>query len=109
LDVVADNGYHKGIAGNLEVFFTDLGDLTGFTGEVIRKTLKKSTEYKEFVRQCYLVGYRSLPLVGITALILGLVLTLQMRPVMDDLGAESWLPGSRLTPWKYPVSIRSNI
>lgn len=82
-----------GIHGRLEDFFNELGNLTSFSLVVIRKALKKSSEFREFLHQCYLVGYKSLPLVGITAFILGLVLTLQMRPAMADLGAESWLPG----------------
>jgi phospholipid/cholesterol/gamma-HCH transport system permease protein len=90
---MTDNGNHSGPAGKLADFFTDLGNLTGFTADVFRKALKRKPEYREFLRQNYLAGYRSLSLVGITAFIMGLVLTLQMRPVMADLGAEAWLPG----------------
>ncbi|MBN1118172.1 MAG: ABC transporter permease [Bacteroidales bacterium] len=90
---MTDNGNHSGPAGKPADFFTDLGNLTGFAADVIRKALKKKPEFTEFLRQSYLAGYRSLPLVGITAFIMGLVLTLQMRPVMADLGAEAWLPG----------------
>ena len=50
-------------------------------------------EIKEFVKQCYFIGYKSLPLVGITGFIMGLVLTLQSRPTLAEFGAESWLPG----------------
>ncbi len=74
-------------------FFIDLGSLARFTGKVTGQLFKKSSEFREFLRQAYYVGYKSLPLVGITAFILGLVLTLQTRPVMADLGAEAWLPG----------------
>src|SRR5690606_18538246 len=38
------------------------------------------------------IGYRSLSLVGITAFIMGLVLTIQSRPTLVEFGAESWLP-----------------
>src|SRR6187431_3375089 len=40
-----------------------------------------------------MIGYKSLPLVGITGFIMGLVLTLQSRPTLAEFGAESWLPG----------------
>jgi phospholipid/cholesterol/gamma-HCH transport system permease protein len=83
----------EGYAGQITDFFIDLGNLTGFACKVIRQSFKKSVEFREFLRQSYDVGYRSLPLVGITAFILGLVLTLQTRPVLADLGAEAWLPG----------------
>jgi phospholipid/cholesterol/gamma-HCH transport system permease protein len=48
---------------------------------------------KEFRRQCYVIGYKSFPLVTITGFIMGLVLTLQSRPTLVEFGAESWLPG----------------
>lgn len=50
-------------------------------------------EVKEFIRQCYSIGYKSLPLVTITGFIMGLVLTIQSRPTLAEFGAESWLPG----------------
>ena len=86
-------GRSEGFSEQLKKFFIDLGGLARFTGNVIRQALKRSSEFREFLKQAYYVGYKSLPLVGITAFILGLVLTLQTRPVMADLGAEAWLPG----------------
>ena len=49
-------------------------------------------EWKEFLRQCYQMGNRSLVLVSVTGFILGLVLTLQTRPTLIEFGAESWMP-----------------
>ncbi len=86
-------GQGEGFAEKIKDFFIDLGGLVRFTGNVIRQAFKRSSEYKEFLRQAYYVGNKSLPLIGITAFILGLVLTVQTRPVMADLGAEAWLPG----------------
>ncbi len=82
-----------GFSEQFKDFFIDLGGLTRFTGHVTRQIFKRPAEFREFLRQAYYVGNKSLPLVGITAFILGLVLTLQTRPVLADLGAESWLPG----------------
>jgi phospholipid/cholesterol/gamma-HCH transport system permease protein len=39
------------------------------------------------------VGYKSLPLISITGLIMGLVLTIQTRPALVDFGAVTMLPG----------------
>jgi phospholipid/cholesterol/gamma-HCH transport system permease protein len=39
------------------------------------------------------MGYKSMPLVGITGFIIGLVLTIQSRPSLVQFGAESLLPG----------------
>jgi phospholipid/cholesterol/gamma-HCH transport system permease protein len=77
----------------LEEYFVELAELTHFTGTVFRQILRRPFENKELLRQAYDVGYKSLPLVGITGFILGLVLTLQSRPVLVEFGAEAWLPG----------------
>jgi phospholipid/cholesterol/gamma-HCH transport system permease protein len=72
-----------------------LSDLTGlakFTGKVIRELTIPPFENKEMLKQCYVLGYNTLPLIAVTAFILGLVMTLQSRPIMVDFGAESLLP-----------------
>jgi len=72
-----------------------LSDLTGlarFTGKVIKELTSPPFENRELLKQCYVLGYNTLPLILITAFILGLVMTLQSRPIMVDFGAESLLP-----------------
>ncbi len=78
---------------SLKNIFNDAGNVTQFTARFFKEVLKPPYEIKEFIRQCYVIGYRSLPLVGITGFIMGLVLTLQSRPTLAEFGAESWLPG----------------
>jgi phospholipid/cholesterol/gamma-HCH transport system permease protein len=58
-----------------------------------RETFSRQFEFKEFLRQCYLIGNKTLPLISLTGLIMGLVLTIQSRPVLVDFGAVSVLPG----------------
>lgn len=77
----------------LKNLFNNAGDVTVFTGRFFKEVLKPPFEIKECFRQCYLIGYKSLPLVAITGFIMGLVLTLQSRPTLAAFGAESWLPG----------------
>ena len=64
-----------------------------FTGRFFKEVLSPPYEWKEFIRQCFVIGYKSLPLVSITGFIMGLVLTIQSRPTLAEFGAESWLPG----------------
>jgi phospholipid/cholesterol/gamma-HCH transport system permease protein len=45
------------------------------------------------MKQCYLIGNKSLSLVAITGFIMGIVLTIQTRPTLARFGAESWIPG----------------
>ncbi len=77
----------------LKNIFTDVGNITQFTARFFAEIFKPPFELKEFARQCYYIGYKSLPLVAITGFIMGLVLTLQSRPTLAEFGAESWLPG----------------
>ena len=78
---------------NLKNTFTDAGNVSLFTIRFFKEFLKPPFEIKEIIRQCYFIGFKSLPLVAITGFIMGLVLTLQSRPTLADFGAESWLPG----------------
>ena len=77
----------------LKNIFNDAGSVTRFTARFCKEIIRPPFEIKEFFRQCYSIGYKSLPLVGITGFIMGLVLTLQTRPTLASFGAESWLPG----------------
>jgi phospholipid/cholesterol/gamma-HCH transport system permease protein len=81
---------------NLIQYFTeigeDVGNITIFSMRFFKEAIQPPYEMKEFVRQCYSIGYKSLPLVTITGFIMGLVLTLQSRPTLAKFGAESWLP-----------------
>ncbi len=74
-------------------FILELGGLSHFTLQFFRELFRPPFEHREFLRQAYKIGLSTLPLIGITAFIMGLVLTLQSKPVMAEFGAESWLPG----------------
>ena len=82
----------ESIINYLKETFNDVGDITLFALRFFKEAIKPPYEFKEFVRQCYVIGYKSLPLVTITGFIMGLVLTLQSRPTLAKFGAESWLP-----------------
>jgi phospholipid/cholesterol/gamma-HCH transport system permease protein len=72
--------------------FEETGSFSIFTGRFFKEIFKFPFQINEFFRQCYAIGYKSLPLVSITGFIMGLVLTIQSRPTMTKFGAESWLP-----------------
>ena len=71
---------------------TQAGKFSRFIGRFFRELFVPPFQFNEFIRQCYTIGYKSLPLVCITGFIMGLVLTIQSRPTMTKFGAESWLP-----------------
>src|SRR6202007_1212198 len=69
-----------------------VADLTMFTFRFFKEAVKPRYEFKEPIKQAYLIGYKSFPLIAITGFIMGLVLTIQSRPTLAEFGAESWLP-----------------
>lgn len=77
-------------AGN---FLTDIADVVLFILRIIKETFSRNFEFKEFLHQCFIIGYKSLPLITITGAIMGLVFTIQTRPTLDGFGAVSLLPG----------------
>jgi phospholipid/cholesterol/gamma-HCH transport system permease protein len=73
-------------------FLIEIGRLSRFAGRFFEEAFTPPYELRELLRQCYNIGNRSLVLVGVTGFIIGLVLTLQTRPTMQDFGAVSWIP-----------------
>lgn len=72
--------------------FIAAGDQAHFMGLFFRNLFRKGFEWNETIRQCFIIGYKSLGLVGITGFILGFVLTLQSEPTMKEFGAVSYVP-----------------
>ena len=77
----------------LKKYFYNAGDLVAFGARFFREVIKPPYLVKEIVYQCYLVGYKSTFLIGLTGFIMGLVLTIQSRPAMATFGAISLIPG----------------
>jgi phospholipid/cholesterol/gamma-HCH transport system permease protein len=73
-------------------FLLEVGELSYFAGRFFKEVFNPPFELKEFFRQCYNIGNRSLFLVAITGFIIGLVFTLQSRPTLQEFGAVSWIP-----------------
>ena len=76
----------------LNSFLDQAGSLSRFAGRFLWQWFKPRYEVAEFLRQCYIIGYNSLPLIGLTGFIMGLVLTMQLRPSMIEYGVESQIP-----------------
>jgi len=77
---------------SIKSFFEQAGDIIRFIGRFFREGFRPRYEPEELLKQCYFIGYQSLPLVSITAFIMGLVLTIQSRPTLVEFGAQSMLP-----------------
>ncbi|HEX7494924.1 MAG TPA: ABC transporter permease [Bacteroidales bacterium] len=74
-------------------FLTDVADFFLFLSRTVKETFSRDFEFKEFLHQSFQIGYKSLPLISVTGIIMGLVLTIQARPSLVHFGAVSLLPG----------------
>jgi len=74
-------------------FITEIAAVFLFISRTAKETFSRDFEFNEFLRQCFQIGYKTLPLISVTGIIMGLVLTIQSRPVLVDFGAVSMLPG----------------
>lgn len=73
-------------------FLLETGKISMFLIRIFKETFSFNFEFKEFLRQCYVIGNKSLPLVAVTGLIMGVVLTIQTRPTLAEFGAVNLLP-----------------
>jgi phospholipid/cholesterol/gamma-HCH transport system permease protein len=70
----------------------EIGELSYFSARFFKELFNPPFELREFFKQCYNMGNRSLLLVSVTGFIIGLVFTLQSRPTLEEFGAVSWIP-----------------
>ncbi len=80
------------ITRKIDTFFSGLYSASQFVLRFFKEVFTPPYEGKEIIRQCYEIGYNSLPLISLTGFITGLVFTKQSRPSLSDFGATSWLP-----------------
>ena len=80
-------------AGSVRSFLNDIANISLFIIQILRETFSPPFEFREFLRQCYQIGYKSMPLIVVTGAIMGIVLTIQTRPSLAEFGAVTLLPG----------------
>ena len=68
------------------------GEQVDFFLRFVRNIFKNGFEWNEFIRQCYVIGYKSIGIVVLTGFILGFVLTLQSLPTLKEFGAQNYVP-----------------
>jgi phospholipid/cholesterol/gamma-HCH transport system permease protein len=76
----------------IRTFLLNTAGITRFGVRFFSEVFVPPYEFREIFRQCFEIGNKSLGLVGITAFIMGLVVTLQSRPTLVEFGAGAWLP-----------------
>lgn len=78
--------------GKIARFFIHIYHASVFVLRFFKEAFIPPFYFREFIRQCYNVGYKSLALITVTGFITGLVFTKQSRPSLTTFGATSWLP-----------------
>lgn len=78
---------------SINVFLAEVANVFLFISQTIKEIFSRDFEFKEFLHQCFQIGYKTLPLISVTGAIMGLVLTIQSRPVLVNFGAVTMLPG----------------
>jgi len=80
------------VVNSFRNFLIEIGELSYFSARFFKELFNPPFELKEFFKQCYNMGNRSMLLVSVTGFIIGLVFTLQSRPTLEEFGAVSWIP-----------------
>jgi phospholipid/cholesterol/gamma-HCH transport system permease protein len=73
-------------------FFATLTGLTIFNWEILKQSFIPPFEIVEIKKHMSELGVKTLGIVSITGLIIGLVITMQSQPVMQRFGATDFLP-----------------
>jgi phospholipid/cholesterol/gamma-HCH transport system permease protein len=68
------------------------GDLSIFALRAAREAVVPPFEFRETVRQVYELGFRSAPLIAVSGLAVGVVLSMHTRASLERFGAESMIP-----------------
>jgi len=68
------------------------GDLFLFALRAFREALSPPFEFRETMRQIYELGLRSAPLIAVSGLAVGVVLSMHTRASLERFGAEAMIP-----------------
>jgi phospholipid/cholesterol/gamma-HCH transport system permease protein len=80
------------IVPRVDAFAIGVYDGAAFFWRFFVEAFRRPFHGREIVRQCYEVGFKSVPLISLTGFITGIVFTKQSRPSLAAFGATSWLP-----------------
>lgn len=79
---------------NSSGFFNTIGSISEFTFRFFKEVFLPPYEFGEILKHMDELGVKTLPIVSVTGLTIGLVLSLQTQPVLARFGAEAFLPGT---------------
>ena len=69
-----------------------VGEVALFASKAAREVFVPPFEFQETIRQIYELGVRSAPLIGVSGLAVGVVLSMHTRASLERFGAEAMIP-----------------
>ena len=72
--------------------FAWIGDVALFGARALYQAVLPPYEFKEVWRQVFEIGWRSLPLIALAGLAIGVVLSMHTRASLERFGAEAMIP-----------------
>jgi phospholipid/cholesterol/gamma-HCH transport system permease protein len=69
-----------------------VGEVSLFALKAVREIFLPPFEFRETIRQIYDLGLRSAPLIGVSGVAVGVVLSMHTRASLERFGAESMIP-----------------
>ncbi|MEO8522926.1 MAG: ABC transporter permease [Acidobacteriota bacterium] len=69
-----------------------VGDMSMFAWKAAREMFVPPYEFRETLRQLYELGFRSAPLIAVSGVAVGVVLSMHTRASLERFGAESLIP-----------------
>ena len=79
-------------AARATTHLSTVGEFAVFAGRAGRQAFLPPYEIRETVRQIYELGVRSAPLIAVSGLAVGVVLSMHTRATLERFGAESMIP-----------------
>jgi phospholipid/cholesterol/gamma-HCH transport system permease protein len=73
-------------------FLAATGEVSAFAWKALREVVVPPFEFRETIRQLYELGVRSAPLIVVSGLAVGVVLSMHTRASLERFGAEAMIP-----------------
>jgi phospholipid/cholesterol/gamma-HCH transport system permease protein len=86
------NNNHPTETRTIKDFLSIVGEIAIFSGKFFQRMFRRPFELEEILRQMFMLGVKSIFIISITIFIIGLVITIQLGPRMEELGAVSLIP-----------------
>lgn len=90
----ARSSFVDGIMSSAEATLEWFGGLSIFAAQVVRECFRRPLEFTEILKQIFEVGWRSAPLIILSGLAVGSVLSMHSRSTLERFGAESMIPAA---------------